>query len=312
MQAFEGKEKPRQIEFARLNVSTMITSKRKLRKIVESGVVSGWDDPRMPTISGIRRRGYTPESLQKFCELIGVAKSDNVVDISFLEYCIREDLKGKVPRIMAVIDPVKVVLTNYPENKIEYVTIENNPEDESMGTRQVPFGRNLYIEREDFMENPVKKFFRMTPGKEVRLKGAYIVRCDEVIKDEKERIQEIHCTVDFDTRSGTPGADRKVKGTLHWVCADTSVDITSRLYDYLIDPEDKDDGRDFMEKINQDSLEIFEGKAEPIIKEYQIGDRFQFLRKGYFIIDQDSSEGHLICNRIVGLRDTWAKLQKKQ
>ena len=312
LQAFEGKEKPRQIEFARLNVSTMITSKRKLRKIVESGVVSGWDDPRMPTISGIRRRGYTPESLQKFCELIGVAKSDNVVDISFLEYCIREDLKGKVPRIMAVIDPVKVVLTNYPENKIEYVTIENNPEDESMGTRQVPFGRNLYIEREDFMENPAKKFFRMTPGKEVRLKGAYIVRCDEVIKDEKERIQEIHCTVDFDTRSGTPGADRKVKGTLHWVCADTSVDITSRLYDYLIDPEDKDDGRDFMEKINQDSLEIFEGKAEPIIKEYQIGDRFQFLRKGYFIIDQDSSEGHLICNRIVGLRDTWAKLQKKQ
>ena len=312
LQVFEGKEKPRQIEFARLNVTTMITSKRKLRKIVESGLVSGWDDPRMPTVSGIRRRGYTPESLRKFCELIGVAKADNVVDISFLEYCIREDLKAKVPRIMAVIDPVKVVLTNYPEDKIEYMTVENNPEEDSMGTREVPFGRNLYIEREEFMENPVKKFFRMTPGKEVRLKGAYIVHCDEVIKAEDGQIKEIHCTVDFDTRSGTPGADRKVKGTLHWVCADTAVDITARLYDYLISPDDQEDGRDFMEKINKDSLQIFEGKAEPIIKEYKTGDRFQFLRKGYFIIDQDSKEGHLVCNRIVGLRDTWAKLQKKQ
>ena len=312
LQVFEGKEKPRQIEFARLNVTTMITSKRKLRKIVESGLVSGWDDPRMPTVSGIRRRGYTPESLRKFCELIGVAKADNVVDISFLEYCIREDLKAKVPRIMAVIEPVKVVLTNYPEDKIEYMTVENNPEEDSMGTREVPFGRNLYIEREDFMENPVKKFFRMTPGKEVRLKGAYIVHCDEVIKAEDGQIKEIHCTVDFDTRSGTPGADRKVKGTLHWVCADTAVDITARLYDYLISPDDQEDGRDFMEKINKDSLQIFEGKAEPIIKEYKTGDRFQFLRKGYFIIDQDSKEGHLVCNRIVGLRDTWAKLQKKQ
>ena len=311
LQAFDGDEKPRQIEFARLNVSTMITSKRKLRKMVESGVVSGWDDPRMPTISGIRRRGYTPSSLRRFCELIGVAKSDNVVDISFLEYCIREDLKAKVPRIMAVIDPVKVVLTNYPEDKIEYVTVENNPEDESMGSRDVPFGRNIYIEREDFMENPAKKFFRMTPGKEVRLKGAYIVRCDEVIKDEKEEIKEIHCTVDFDTRSGTPGADRKVKGTLHWVCADTAVNITSRLYDYLIDPDDQDDGKDFMEKINTNSLSVFEGKAEPAIKKYKTGDRFQFLRKGYFIIDQDSSDECLVCNRIVGLRDTWAKLQKK-
>ena len=311
LQAFEGEEKPRQIEFARLNVTTMITSKRKLRKMVEAGLVSGWDDPRMPTISGIRRRGYTPESLRLFCELVGVAKADNLVDIAQLEYCIREDLKAKAPRLMVVVDPVKVVLTNYPEGQIEEVTIENNPEVPSMGERKVPFGRNLYIEREDFMETPMKKFFRMTPGKEVRLKGAYIVKCDEVVKDEKGDIQEIHCTVDFDTRSGTPGADRKVKGTLHWVCADTAVDVESRLYDYLIPPEDMDDGRDFMEKVNTHSLEVLSSKAEPEIKKYNVGDRFQFLRKGYFIIDKDSTEDHLVCNRIVGLRDTWAKLQKK-
>ena len=311
LQAFEGEEKPRQIEFARLNVTTMITSKRKLRKMVEAGLVSGWDDPRMPTISGIRRRGYTPESLRLFCELVGVAKADNLVDIAQLEYCIREDLKAKAPRLMVVVDPVKVVLTNYPEGQIEEVTIENNPEVPSMGERKVPFGRNIYIEREDFMETPMKKFFRMTPGKEVRLKGAYIVKCDEVVKDEKGDIQEIHCTVDFDTRSGTPGADRKVKGTLHWVCADTAVDVESRLYDYLIPPEDMDDGRDFMEKVNTHSLEVLASKAEPEIKKYNVGDRFQFLRKGYFIIDKDSTEDHLVCNRIVGLRDTWAKLQKK-
>lgn len=312
LQAFDGEEKPRQIEFARLNVTTMITSKRKLRRMVEAGVVSGWDDPRMPTISGIRRRGYTPESLRMFCDQIGVAKADNVVSIAQLEHCIREDLKGKAPRIMAVIDPVKVVLTNYPEGKIEYVTLENNSENEEMGTRQVPFGRNLYIEREDFMETPVKKFFRMTPGKEVRLKGAYIVRCDEVIRDEAGNIQEIHCTCDMDTRSGSPGADRKVKGTLHWVCADTAVDITSRLYDYLISPDDVDDGRDFMEKINKDSLTVMQSKAEPAILDYKVGDRFQFLRKGYFIIDQDTTEGHIVVNRIVGLKDSWAKMQKKQ
>lgn len=311
LQAFEGKEKPRQIEFARLNVTTMITSKRKLRKMVELGLVSGWDDPRMPTVSGIRRRGYTPESLRRFCDLIGVAKSDNLVDIALLEYCIREDLKAKAPRIMTVVDPVKVVLTNYPEDKIEYVTLENNPEVETMGSREVPFGKNLYIEREDFMEHPVHKFFRMTPGKEVRLKGAYIVKCEDVVKDENGEIKEIHCTVDFDSRSGTPGADRKVKGTLHWVCADTAVDVETRLYDYLISPDDKEDGRDFIEKVNTHSLTVMHSKAEPAIREYHAGDRFQFLRKGYFIIDQDSTEGHLVCNRIVGLRDTWAKLQKK-
>lgn len=310
LQAYEGAEKPRQIEFARLNVSTMITSKRKLRRMVEAGVVSGWDDPRMPTISGIRRRGYTPESLHAFCEEIGVAKSDNEVSIAQLEHCIREDLKAKAPRIMAVIDPVKVVLTNYPEDKIEMMPMENNSENEAMGTRLVPFGREIYIEAEDFMENPAHKFFRMTPGKEVRLKGAYIVRCDEVVKNEDGSIKEIHCTCDMDTKSGTPGADRKVKGTLHWVCAAKAVPITARLYDYLISPDDTDDGRDFMEKINTDSLQEMKGYAEPTLLEYGVGDRFQFLRKGYFIIDTDTKDGDIVLNRIVGLKDSWAKAQK--
>lgn len=311
LQAYTGEEKPHQIEFARLNVSTMITSKRKLRKMVEAGVVSGWDDPRMPTISGIRRRGYTPESLRTFCEEIGVAKAENLVDIAQLEHCIREDLKPKAPRIMAVLDPVKVVLTNYPEDKIEYVTLENNSENEEMGSRDVPFGRELYIEREDFMETPAKKFFRMTPGKEVRLKGAYIVRCDECVKDANGKVTEIRCTCDFDTRSGTPGADRKVKGTLHWVAAKTAVPVTTRLYDYLIPPDDTDDGRDFMEKINPNSLTAMESYAEPAILNYEVGSRFQFLRKGYFIIDTDTTPEHIVLNRIVGLKDSWAKIQSK-
>ena len=310
LQAYEGAEKPRQIEFARLNVSTMITSKRKLRRMVEAGVVSGWDDPRMPTISGIRRRGYTPESLHAFCEEIGVAKSDNEVSIAQLEHCIREDLKAKAPRIMAVIDPVKVVLTNYPEDQIEMMPMENNSENEAMGTRLVPFSREIYIEAEDFMENPAHKFFRMTPGKEVRLKGAYIVRCDEVVKNEDGSIKEIHCTCDMDTKSGTPGADRKVKGTLHWVSAAKAVPITARLYDYLISLGDTDDGRDFMEKINTNSLTEMKGYAEPAILEYGVGDRFQFLRKGYFIIDTDTKDGDIVLNRIVGLKDSWAKAQK--
>ena len=212
---------------------------------------------------------------------------------------------------MAVIDPVKVVLTNYPEDKVEYMTMENNPEDLSMGERKVAFGRELYIEREDFMEVPARKFFRMTPGKEVRLKGAYIVRCDEVIKDENGEIKEIHCTCDMETRSGTPGADRKVKGTLHWVSAKDAVDITARLYDYMFSPDDEDDGRDFIDKVNPKSLIIMKSKAESAIKNYKVGDRFQFLRKGYFIIDKDTNDNEIVVNRIVGLRDTWAKLQKK-
>ena len=216
----------------------------------------------------------------------------------------------KKPRMMAVMDPIKLIIDNYPEGEVEYLYVANNLENEALGFRKVPFCRELYIEREDFMETPVKKFFRMTPGKEVRLKGAYIVHCDELIKDEKGKLKEIHCTVDFDTRSGTPGADRKVKGTLHWVYADTAVDVAVRLYDYLISPDDVDDGRDFMEKVNTDSLVVMNGKAEPVIKEYDVGSRFQFLRKGYFIIDKDSTKKQIVCNRIVGLRDTWAKLQK--
>lgn len=311
LQAFAGKEKPRQIEFARLNVTTMITSKRKLRRMVEEHVVSGWDDPRLATIAGLKRRGYTPESLRHFCELIGISKANSTVDIGMLEYCIREDLKDKAPRIMTVVDPIKVVLTNYREDKIEYITLENNPSDPTMGTRQVPFGKNLFIEREDFMENPIKKFFRMTPGKEVRLKGAYIIKCDDVIKNKQGEILEIHCTCDMDTRSGTPGAERKVKGTLHWVAEKTAVEVECRLYDYLIPKEDEEDNRDFMEKINKNSLQIMHGKAEPAIKEYAVGSRFQFLRKGYFILDKDSRENYLVANRIVGLRDTWAKEKQK-
>ena len=307
----EFENPPRQIEFAKLYLTNVVTGKRYIKKLVEDGIVDGWDDPRLVSIAALRRRGYTPESIKRFVELVGVSKANSSVDYAMLEYCIREDLKLKKSRMMAVLDPVKLVIDNYPEGQIEEMTMENNPEDASAGERQVPFGRTLYIEREDFMETPVKKFFRMTPGKEVRLKGAYIVKCEDVVKDAHGDIEEIHCTVDFDTRSGTPGADRKVKGTLHWVAADTAVDVESRLYDYLIPPDDTDDGRDFMEKVNTHSLEIKHSKAEPEIKKYKVGDRFQFLRKGYFIIDKDSSEDHLVCNRIVGLRDTWAKLAKK-
>ena len=308
----EYPQPPKQIEFAKLYLTNVVTGKRYIKKLVEDGIVDGWDDPRLVSIAALRRRGFTPESIKMFVDLCGVSKANSSVDYAMLEYCIREDLKAKVPRIMTVIDPVKVVLTNYDENKIEYVDIENNPEDPSMGSRKVPFGRNLYIEAEDFMETPIKKFFRMSPGKEVRLKGAYIVKCTDVVKNDDGSIKEIHCTVDFDTRSGTPGADRKVKGTLHWVCADTAVDVETRLYDYLISPDDHDDGRDFMEKVNTHSLTVMKSKAEPEISKYHVGDRFQFLRKGYFIIDQDTTEDHMVCNRIVGLRDTWSKVKNKQ
>ncbi|MDY3973433.1 glutamine--tRNA ligase/YqeY domain fusion protein [uncultured Veillonella sp.] len=304
-------EKPQQIEFARLNITNMVMSKRKLRQLVEKNLVSGWDDPRMPTISGLRRRGYTPESIRDFCQRIGVAKADSVVDIALLEFCIREDLKLKVPRQMAVIDPVKVVITNYPEGQTEMVTIENNPENEDMGYREVPFGRELYIEQNDFMEVPVKKFFRMTPGKEVRLKGAYIVMCNEVIKNEDGSIKEIHCTYDPETKSGS-GCTRKVKGTLHWVEASTAVDMELRLYDYLLNTEDEENaGKDFLEQLNPDSLTIHHGKGEPAFKDTKVGDRFQFLRQGYFVTDKDSTADHIVMNRIVGLRDSWAKMQKK-
>ena len=308
LEDWDDTEIPQQIEFARLNVTKMVMSKRKLRALVEAGLVAGWDDPRMPTISGLRRRGYTPESIRDFCERIGVAKADSVVDIALLEFCIREDLKLKAKRPMVVVDPVKVVITNYPEGKTELCTVENNPENEELGNREVVFGREIYIERNDFMEEPVKKFFRLAPGKEVRLKGAYFITCTDVIKDENGNITEIHCTYDPETKSGS-GCTRKVKGTLHWVEASTAVDIESRLYDYLL--KEDSDGKDFLGDFNHDSLQVFHSKGEACLATTVPGDHFQFLRQGYFVTDKDSTPNHIVMNRIVGLRDSWAKAQKK-
>ena len=308
LEDWEDTEKPRQIEFARLNVTKMVMSKRKLRALVEAGLVSGWDDPRMPTISGLRRRGYTPEAIRDFCDRIGVAKADSTVDIALLEFCIREDLKLKAPRPMVVIDPVKVIIDNYPEGQTEPCVVENNPENEELGSREVMFGREIYIERADFMEEPVKKFFRLAPGKEVRLKGAYFITCTDVIKDEAGNITEIHCTYDPETKSGS-GCTRKVKGTLHWVEASTAVDIESRLYDYLL--KEDSDGKDFLGDFNHDSLQVFHSKGESCLANTVPGDHFQFLRQGYFVTDKDSTADHIVVNRIVGLRDTWAKQQKK-
>ena len=308
LEDWEDTEKPRQIEFARLNVTKMVMSKRKLRALVEAGLVSGWDDPRMPTISGLRRRGYTPEAIRDFCDRIGVAKADSTVDIALLEFCIREDLKLKAPRPMVVIDPVKVIIDNYPEGQTEPCVVENNPENEELGSREVMFGREIYIERADFMEEPVKKFFRLTPGKEVRLKGAYFITCQSVVKDENGTITEIHCTYDPETKSGS-GCTRKVKGTLHWVEASTAVDIETRLYDYLL--KEESDGKDFLADFNHESLQVMHSKGEASLVNTVPGDRFQFLRQGYFVTDKDSTADHIVVNRIVGLRDTWAKQQKK-
>ena len=308
LEDWEDTEKPRQIEFARLNVTKMVMSKRKLRALVEAGLVSGWDDPRMPTISGLRRRGYTPEAIRDFCDRIGVAKADSTVDIALLEFCIREDLKLKAPRPMVVINPVKVIIDNYPEGQTEPCVVENNPENEELGTREVMFGREIYIERADFMEEPVKKFFRLAPGKEVRLKGAYFITCQSVVKDENGTITEIHCTYDPETKSGS-GCTRKVKGTLHWVEASTAVDIETRLYDYLL--KEESDGKDFLADFNHESLQVMHSKGEASLANTVPGDRFQFLRQGYFVTDKDSTADHIVVNRIVGLRDTWAKQQKK-
>ena len=312
LEDWEDTEKPKQIEFARLNVTNMVMSKRKLRQLVELNLVSGWDDPRMPTISGLRRRGYTPESIRDFCERIGVAKADSLVEVGLLEFCIREDLKLKAPRYMAVLDPVKVVITNYPEGQTETLVIENNTENEAMGTREVTFGREVYIERGDFMEAPVKKFFRLAPGKEVRLKGAYIIECQSVVKDDNGNITEIHCTYDPDTKSGT-GCQKKVKGILHWVEASTAVDMEVRLYDYLLKAEDDETAdKDFLQQLNPNSLEVKAAKGEAAFRTTQAGDHYHFLRTGYFVTDKDSTPDHIVMNRTVGMRDTWAKLQKKQ
>ena len=311
LEDWEDTEKPKQIEFARLNVTNMVMSKRKLRQLVELNLVSGWDDPRMPTISGLRRRGYTPESIRDFCERIGVAKADSMVEVGLLEFCIREDLKLKAPRYMAVLDPVKVVITNYPEGQTETLIIENNTENEAMGHREVTFGREVYIERGDFMEEPVKKFFRLAPGKEVRLKGAYIIECQSVVKDTDGNITEIHCTYDPATKSGT-GCQKKVKGILHWVEASTAVDMEVRLYDYLLNSENEENAdKDFLQQLNPNSLEVKAAKGEAAFRTTQVGDHYHFLRTGYFVTDKDSTADHIVINRTVGMRDTWAKMQKK-
>ncbi len=304
--------RPKQIEFARLNITHTVMSKRKLRRLVEEGIVTGWDDPRMPTIAGLRRRGYSPQAISNFCERIGVARSDSTVDVAFLEHCVREDLNAHAERLMAVLRPLKITLENYPAAQVEWVAIENNPENPDAGERQVPFSRELYIEREDFMEDPPRKFYRLAPGREIRLKGAYIIKCERVIKDEDGNITELICSYDPESKSGMPGANRKVKATAHWVSAAHAVPITARLYDHLFtkaNPDEVPEGQDFMANINPNSLEVLTNcMAEPAITAAQPGDRFQFLRQGYFHVDPvDSKDGKIVVNLIVGLRDTWKK-----
>jgi glutaminyl-tRNA synthetase len=306
---------PRQIEFNRLNLTYTVMSKRKLLQLVQEGLVAGWDDPRMPTISGMRRRGYTPQSIRNFIDTIGYTKYEALNSVSLLEHAVRDDLNRIATRVMAVMNPVKLVITNYPEGKVEQVSMENNPEDPNGGTHTMPFTREIYIERDDFMENPPKKFFRLAPGGEVRLKGAYIIKCEDVVKDADGNITEIHCTYDPETLSGMPGSMRKVKGTLHWVSAAHAVDATVRLYDRLFNVENPaaETEKDFRELLNPDSLKVVEGvKIEPFLAENaKVGNKFQFQRIGYFTPDKDSTADHIIFNRTIGLKDSWEKEQKK-
>ena len=306
---------PRQIEFNRLNLTYTVMSKRKLLQLVKEGLVSGWDDPRMPTICGLRRRGYTPQSIKNFLDDIGYTKYEALNDIDLLEHNIREDLNKNANRVCAVLNPVKVVITNYPEDKVEMLAMDNNPEQENAGTHEMPFCREIYIECDDFMENPPKKFFRMTPGKEVRLKGGYIIMCNEVVKDEDGNITEIHCTYDPDTLSGTPGSMRKVKGTLHWVSARHCKEAEVRLYDRLFAVENPsaEVDKDFRELLNPDSLKVLtNAKIEPYLAQIaKPEDKFQFQRIGYFCVDPDSTPEHLVFNRTITLKDSWAKAQKK-
>ena len=306
---------PRQIEFNRLNLTYTLMSKRKLLQLVKENLVSGWDDPRMPTLCGLRRRGYTPQSIKNFIEDIGYTKYEALNDISLLEHSIREDLNKNANRVSAVLNPVKVVLTNYPDDKVEMVTMDNNPEQENAGVHQMPFSREIYIERDDFMEEPPKKFFRMTPGKEVRLKGAYIVMCTGCKKDDDGNITEIYCEIDPTSRSGEPGSERKVKGTLHWVSARHCKDAEVRLYDRLFAVENPsaETEKDFRDLLNPDSLKVIEhAKIEPYLAEIaKPEDKFQFQRIGYFCVDLDSTPDKLVFNRTIGLKDSWAKAQKK-
>jgi glutaminyl-tRNA synthetase len=309
---------PQQIEFARLNLSHTVLSKRKLIRLVAEGHVESWDDPRMPTISGLRRRGYTPKAVRNFCDRIGVAKADSMVDIALLEYCIREDLNKLAPRVMGVLRPLKVIIDNYPENKVEELDAVNNPEDPNMGTRKVPFSRELYIEQDDFMEDPPKKFFRLAPGREVRLRYAYFITCVDVVKDPKTgEVIELHCRYDPETRGGDAPDGRKVKGTLHWVSASHAVSAEVRLYEHFFvkeNPNETEAGKDFDAYINSNSLEILSNcMVEPGLSGAKPGSRYQFERLGYFCVDaKDSAEGSLVFNRTVTLRDTWAKILKAQ
>lgn len=295
----------KQIEFAKLYLTKTMMGKRYLKRMVDEGYVDGWDDPRMPTVTALRRRGYTPEAINNFCEAIGVSKAQSVVDIGMLEHAIRDDLSYKVPRTMAVLDPIKVVITNYPDDKVEYVEAENNSDNPEMGTRMIPFSKEVYIEREDFMENPPKKYYRLFPGNEVRLRNAYFVKCEDFVKDENGNILEIHCTYDPETKSGTGFTGRKVKGTLHWVSAKHSIDAEVRLYDYMMNDEDYDKSN-FLEKLNPNSKIVLKNcKVEPTMTDKNAGERFQFMRHGYFIIDKDSTEGNIVFNRIVSLKSSY-------
>ena len=306
----------RQIEFARLNLSHTVMSKRKLLELVESGYVSGWDDPRMPTISGLRRRGYTPESIRGFCERIGVAKRESVIDIALLEYCVREDLNKRAKRVMAVLHPLRVVIDNYPEDRVEELEAINNPEDPAMGTRKVPFSRVIYIEKEDFREDPPRKFYRLSPGREVRLRYAYFIKCTGMVKDERTgEVTELHCTYDPETKGGGAPDGRKVRATLHWVSAEQSLTAEVRLYDHLlVDPSQSDEshGKEFMDSLNPDSLKILKScRVEPSLGNAVPGDRYQFERLGYFYLDTtEDPERGLVFNRTVTLRDEWARMNK--
>lgn len=312
-----GVHHPRQIEFARLNMTYTVLSKRLLLELIRDGYVDGWDDPRMPTLRGLRRRGYPPEAIRDFMKKVGVAKAESIVDYALLEHCVREHLNRTAPRVMAVLEPVKVVIDNYPDGKVEYLEALNNPEDSSMGTRLVPFSKVLYIEKEDFMENPPDKFYRLAPGRKVRLRYAYIIECTGVVKDEKRGdILEIHCIYDPSTKGGNPPEGTKVKATLHWVSAAHAVDCEVRLYDYLFtkpNPMDVEEGKTFKDYINPNSLKVLHGcKMEPSLATAKPGERYQFERLGYFCVDTvDTKPGKLVFNRTVGLKDTWAKLKAK-
>lgn len=312
----EEKVRPKQREFARRNLSHTVVSKRKLLQLVNEKHVTGWDDPRMSTISGMRRRGYTPTAIRNFADTIGIAKRTNLIDVSLLEFCVREDLNKITDRVMAVLDPVKLVITNYPEGQEEWLDAENNPEAEELTFRKIPFSRELYIEREDFKENADKKFFRLTLGKEVRLKNAYIIKGESVVKDANGNITEIHATYDADSKSGsgTEASKRKVKGTIHWVSVPHAVEAEVRIYDRLFTHENPDGNKevDFKEYINPDSLKVITGYVEPSLKTATNGDKFQFQRLGYFCVDRDTTAEKLVFNKTVGLRDTWAKVESKE